>query len=95
MKNVLSRCLKNHFRFDLNRMESYHPEHLLLYHKFLKKLIFGVCIGLLQDPPFYCKWYLLIDNSVRRLLLIKIVLRSLFADAVDGLRPNSAYTDQF
>ena len=35
-----------------------------------------------------------IDNSVRRLLLLKIVLHSLFADAIDGLRPNSAYADR-
>ena len=33
------------------------------------------------------------DNSVQRLLLLKIVLHSLFADAIDGLRPNSAYAD--
>ena len=37
----------------------------------------------------------LIDNSVRRVLLLKIVLYSLFADAIDGLRPNSAYADPF
>ena len=49
----------------------------------------------MQEPPFYCKWFMLIDNSVRRLLLLKIVLHSLFADAMDGLRPNSAYTDPF
>ena len=52
-------------------------------------------IGLLQEPPpplpFYCKKKFSIDNSVRRLLLLKIVLHSLFADAIDGLRPNSAY----
>ena len=41
---------------------------------------------------YICKWFLSIDNSVRRLLLLKIVLHSLFADAIDGLRPNLAYT---
>ena len=48
----------------------------------------------MQEPPFYCKWFLSIDNSVQRLLLLKIVLHSLFADAIDGLRPNSAYADR-
>ena len=52
-------------------------------------------IGLLQDPPFYCKKFCSIDNSIRRLLLLKIVLHSLFADALYGLRPNSAYADPF
>ena len=47
----------------------------------------------MQEPPFYCKWFLSIDNSVQRLLLLKIVLHSLFADAIYGLRPNSAYAD--
>ena len=36
-----------------------------------------------------------VDNSVRRLLLLKIVLHSLFAHAIDGLRPNLAYADPF
>ena len=49
----------------------------------------------MQDPPFYCKWFLSIDNSVRRLLLLKIVLHSLFADAIDGLRPDSGNADPF
>ena len=47
----------------------------------------------MQEPPFYCKWFLSIDKSVQRLLLLKIVLHILFADAIDGLRPNSAYAD--
>ena len=87
------------FRFAFDSAESYHPEHLLVYHKFLKNLNLwrtystsGIC--LLQYPPYYCENILSIDNSVRRLLLLKIVLHSLFADAVDGLRPKSAYTDQ-
>ena len=52
-------------------------------------------IGLLQDPPFYCKNIFSIDNSVRKFLLLKIVLHSLFTDAIDGLRPNAAYLDPF
>ena len=47
----------------------------------------------MQEPPFYCKWFLPRDNSVQRLLLLKIVLHSLFDDAIDGLRPNKAYAD--
>ena len=81
-------------------MESYHPERLLVYYKFLKN--FNLCrtfstfgIGLLQDPPFYCKKICSIYNSVRRLLLLKIVLHSLFAYALYGLRPNSDYADPF
>ena len=88
------------FSLTFNRMESYHPEHLLVYYKFLKNVFLWRTystsgIRLMQEPPFYCKWFLSIDNSVRRLLLLKIVLHSLFADAIDGLRPNSAYTDPF
>ena len=49
----------------------------------------------MQEHPFYSKWFLSIYNSVQRLLLLKIVLHFLFADAIDGLRPNSAYTDPF
>ena len=78
----------------------YHPEHLLVYYKFMKNFNLwrtystsDIC--LLQDPPFYCKIFFSIDNSVRRFLLLKIVLHSLFADAIDDLRPNSAYTDPF
>ena len=48
-----------------------------------------------RTPSFFCKWFLSIDNSVRRFLLLKIVLHFLFADAIDGLRPNSAYADPF
>ena len=49
----------------------------------------------MQDLPFYFKCFLSIDYSVRRLLLLKIVLHSLFADAIDGLRPNLANADPF
>ena len=90
------------FSLTLNSMESYQPEHLLpvVYYKFLKKLNLWrkystSGIGLLQEPPFYCKFFFSIDNSVRRLLLLTIVLLSLFADAIDGLRPKSAYADPF
>ena len=88
------------FSLTFNSMESYHSEHLLIYYKFLKNLNLWRTystsgIGLLQDPPFYCKIFCSIDNSVRRLLLLKIVLHSLFVDAINGLRPNSAYEDPF
>ena len=88
------------FGLTFNRMESYHPEHLLVYYKFLKKFISLANVVNFRytfnaRPPFYCKWYLSIDNSVRRLLLLKIVQHSLFADAIDGLQPNSAYADPF
>ena len=81
-------------------MESYHPEHLLIYYEFLKNLNLWRTYstsgtGLLPEPLFYCKTFCSIDNSVRRLLLLEIVLHSLFADALYGLRPNSAYADPF
>ena len=68
--------------------------------KILKKLNLWLTfstsgIGLLLDPRFIAKKLSSIDNSVRRLLLLKIVLHSLFADAIDGWRPNSAYADPF
>ena len=88
------------FSLTVNSMDSYHPEHLLVYYKFLKNLNLWrpystSGIGLLQEPPFYCKNFCSIDNPARRLLLLKIVLHSLFADALYGLRPNSAYVDPF
>ena len=83
-------------------MESYRPELLLVYYKFLKKFkslayIFNFRYRFIARPPppvllqFFCS----IDKSVRRLLLLKIVLHSLFADALYDLRPNSAYADPF
>ena len=44
----------------LNIMESYHPEHLLVYYKFLKNLNLWRSystsdIGLLQNPRFIAK----------------------------------------
>ena len=46
MKNnekSLKQMSENLFRFDFyNRMESYHPEHLLVYYIFLKNLFFSV-----------------------------------------------------
>ena len=45
--------------------------------------------------PFYCKWFLTMDNWVRRLLLLKMLLYFLMADAIDDLRPNWAYTGPF
>ena len=48
------------FSLTFNSMESYHPEHLLVYYKFLKILNLWRTYstsgkGLLQGPPFYCK----------------------------------------
>ena len=48
------------FSLTLNNMESYTPEHLLVYYKFLKnfniwRTYSTFVIGLLQDPPFYFK----------------------------------------
>ena len=48
------------FGLTFNRMESYHPEHLLVYCKFMKKKNLWRTystsgIRLMQDPPFYCK----------------------------------------
>ena len=88
------------FSLTFKSMESYHPEHLQVYYKFLKNLNLWRMysthgVGLLQESLFYCKKIFSVDNSVRRLLLLKIVLHSLFVDAIDGLRPNSAYADPF
>ena len=101
-KKFVADVLKSFFGLIVDRMESYRPEHLLVYYKFLKKVKslayvvnFRYRFIARPPPPFYCKWFLSIDNSVRRLLLLKIVLHSLLADAIDGLRPNSAWTDPF
>ena len=89
------------FSLTFKSMVSYHPENLLVYYRFLKNLNLWRTystsgIDLSQDPPLYCIiFFCSIDSSVQRLLLLKIVLHSLFADAIDGLRPNSAYADQF
>ena len=102
-KKFCSRWLKNHFGFTLNRIESYHPEHLLVYYKFFKKL--KLCrtysisgIGLLQDPPFYCKSFMLVENSIRRLLLLKLVLHSLLSMLLmtyDPIRPTQTHYDWY
>ena len=98
-KKVCSRCLKNHFQLYFKQygiISSRTSTSLLqilenwnLWHTYSTS-----GMGLLQDPPFYWK-KISIDNSVRRLLLLKIVLHSLFAGAIDGLLPNSAYADPF
>ena len=46
-------------------------------------------------PSVLLQMILSIYNSVRRLLLLTFVLHSLFADAIDGIRPNLAYADPF
>ena len=71
---------KSFFSLTFNSMESYHPEHLLVYYKFVKILNLWRTystsgIGLLQDPPRF----------IARLLLLKIVLHSLLDDALYGL----------
>ena len=103
MKKVCSRCLKNHFSLTFNNMESYHPEYLLVYYKLLKKFKSFACVfnfryRFIARPPVLLQNNFSIDNldnSARRLLLLKIVLHSLFANAIDGLRPHSAYADRF
>ena len=87
------------FSLTFNSMESSRTSTSLL--QILEKILWRTYStsgkGFLQDPPppFYCKIVCSIDNSVRRLLLLKIVLHSLFADALYGLRPNSDYADPF
>ena len=83
-------------------MESYHSKHLLVYYKFLKKLTFGARSQMLvyvycKDPlpPVLLTMIVLIDNSVRILLLLNIVLYFLIADSMDSLRPILAYTYLF
>ena len=88
------------FISTFNTIGSQHPVHLLVYYKFLKNFNLWRTYstsgnGLLQDPLFYWINFCSIDNSVRRLLLLKIVLHSLFADALYGLRPKSAYAGPF
>ena len=53
--------------------------------------VFNFRYRFIARPPVLLQKKFSIDNSVRRLLLLKIVLHSLFDDAIDGLRPNSAY----
>ena len=92
MKKFVADVWKIIFSLIFNSMESYHPEHLLVYYKFLKNLNLWRTystsgIGLLQCPRFIAKKNCSIDYSVRRLLLLKIVLHSLFDDALFVLRP--------
>ena len=59
-KKFVADVLKIIFSFTFNSMESYQHERLLVYYKFLKNLnlwrtYLTSGIGLLQDPPFYCK----------------------------------------
>ena len=98
-KTFVADICKIIFNLTFNSMESYHPEHILVYYKFLKNLNLWrtystSCIGLLQNSLFIA-FFFSIDNSVRRLLLLKIVLHSLFADVIIGLRPNTVYAYPF
>ena len=100
MKKFVADVWKIVFSLTFNSMESYHPEQLQVNYKFLENLNLWRTystsgIGLFQEPPFYCKSFCSTDNSVRRYLLLKIVLHSLIADAFYGLRPNSAFAVPF
>ena len=95
MKKVCGRCLKNHFQLDFKQygiISSRTYTNLLQIPEKIKSLayVLNFRYRFIARPQFYCKKKFSIDNSVRRLLLLKIVLHSLFADAIDGLRPNSA-----
>ena len=86
------------FGWTFNRMESYHPEHLLSTTNSWKKIkvlafVVNFRYRFIARSPFYWKWFLSIYNSVRRIMLLKLVMHSLLADAIDGLPPNSAYAD--
>ena len=82
------------FSLTFNSMESNHTERLLVCYKFMNKFkSLAYVYRFIARPPVLLQKKISIDNSVRRLLLLKIVLYSLFADAIDGLRPNSAYAD--
>ena len=59
-KKIVADVWKIIFSLTLNSMESYHPEHLLVYYKFLKNLnvwrTYSTSgIGLLQNPHFIAK----------------------------------------
>ena len=95
MKKVCSKCLKNHFQLDFKQygiISSRTSTSLLQILEKFKSFayVFKFRYTFIARLPFYCKKIFSIDNSVRRLLLLKIVLHSLFADAIDGLRPNLA-----
>ena len=100
MKKVWSRCLKNHFQLDfkqcgiISTRTSTSLLQILEKFKFLA-YVFNFRYRFIARNPVLLQIFFSIDNSVRRLLLLKIVLHSLFADAIDGLRPDSAYADPF
>ena len=100
MKKVWSRCLKNHFQLDFKQygiISTRTSTSLLQILEKVKSLayVFNFRYRFIARPPVLLQFFFSIDNSVRRLLLLKIVLHSLFVDATDGLRPNSAYADPF
>ena len=102
-KQKYSRCLKIHFgltflkqkwiissQSSTNQLQTLEKVESLAYvfnfrYRFIAR----------HPPPLYCEWFLSIDNSVRRLLVLKLVLYSLLDDAIDGLRTNSANADPF
>ena len=101
MKKVCSRCLKNHIQLDfkqhgiISSRTSTSLLQILEQFKFLAYAFNFRYMFIATPTPFYCKKKCSIDNSIRRLLFLKIVLHSLFADAVYGFRHNSAYADPF
>ena len=67
MKKFVADVWKTIFSLTFSCMESYHPEHLLVYYKFLENLNLWHTYstsskGLLQDPPFYCKKKKMLDR---------------------------------
>ena len=97
MKKVCSRCLKNHFQLDFKQygiISSRTSTSLLQILEQFKSLayVFNFRYRFIARPPVLWQKTFSMDNSVRRLLLVKFVLHSLFSD---GLRPNSAYADPF
>ena len=106
MRKVCSRCLKNHFQLDFKqygfKSSQTSTSQLQILEKF-KSLAYVLNFRyrfIARHPPpphthILLQKHFSIDNSVRRLLMLKIVLHSLFAGAIDGLRPNSAYVDSF
>ena len=100
-KKVCSRWLKNHFQLDIKQygiISSWTSTSLIQILEKFESLAYMYVFYFRYR--FIARQHVLlqkksIDNSVRRLPLLKIVLHSLFADAIDGLRPNSAYANPF
>ena len=99
-KKVCNRCLKNHVQLDFKQYEIIPSRTYTSLLQILEKFksmayVFNFRCRFIARPPVLLQKKISIDNSVRRLPLLKIVLLFLFADAIDGLHPNSAYADPF